>query len=136
MSELSRFDAFFRIVFISAASGFVGGWAIARILLTGSVETHLNTPGVAIFVPPSVVTWVILSRFVNRHSVLRAILIGAISPVVGCVVWAIIYVGLGIFWMAIVFRFYYLFMPFGILTSLAIWRFAPWDNQRPRGQKP
>lgn len=72
------------------------------------------------YVPASIFTWLILVRFLNSHSVVKVVLIGAISPFIGCIV-GLLYAGMGLSWFPWVVKFYYLFAPFGIATSVMLW---------------
>jgi hypothetical protein len=72
-----------------------------------------------IFVPASVLTWLILYRFLYTRSIIPTIFVGAISPFVGCVA-GILYAGMGVFWFGYVVALCYFFAPFGIATALTI----------------
>jgi hypothetical protein len=106
-----------RVYLISALAGFIGSNIVFGLL--GGREVRMSFFHGMVFIPPSIITWIFLVHFLTRGSILRVVVAGAISPIVGCLS-GMIYFGAGLFWLDIVIPFIWLFASIGIVTSLLI----------------
>jgi len=117
-----------RTILISAIAGFLGTDIVFRLMggLWKSDEWTLwNLDPMTfvrdlVLVPFSIVTWIILVRFLRPTSLVRVIVIGLLSPYVGCIL-GLVWGGAGAIWAIWITRFVYLFAPVGLATSFAIW---------------
>jgi hypothetical protein len=119
-------DTYLRVIVVSSLAAIVGSYIVFSLL----GDMLVGMPNGIIFVPPSVITWIILVHFFTRESILRVILIGAISPIVGCLS-GMIYLGMGLLWLGFVIQFIWIFSPIGIIPSFLIF-FAVRRDLSPR----
>lgn len=106
------------VAIIALVSGAVSTTAVFYVLENRLTFATISIP------PISLVTWLILVHFMDWRPSWRgiafAVLIGALSPVVGCIV-ALTYAGAGFYMLFFAIHYYLLICPFGIATSIAIY---------------
>lgn len=108
-----------RVIIISSIFCLIGSEVFFRYIGTRTTFP-LSLLADLIYVPVSVAVWLILSRFLRTNSLLRVAVVGAISPLLGCLV-GVVYAGAGLYWLPWVIAYYYIFAPIGVFTSFAIW---------------
>ena len=105
---------YLRVSCIATVMGFIGTEVVSRFVY------HVLH---GFEIPLSILTWILLVHFLDWRAtpvaVIKNALIGALSPIIGCLV-GIIYGGLGLFFLLYVLPSYHVFAPFGIATALII----------------
>jgi hypothetical protein len=105
-----------RVAFIAAVMGVIGTHAVIRLVVKAEHGFEI---------PLSVLTWLLLVHLLDWRStpwaIVKNIVIGALSPIVGCLIGAVIYVGWGLIFLYWVIPAYHIFLPFGVATAFIIY---------------
>jgi hypothetical protein len=98
---------------IAAAAGMIGGGAILFFEQQGPLRP---APFYAL---PSILTWIVLHRFVRNRSIIRAVIIGLLSPLAACIIFLPLY-AVPLIWALFLARYWWITLPIAIGTSLLI----------------
>jgi hypothetical protein len=96
----------------------------SMVLVDYQLEPRFNYIAPITIIPASVITWLVLAHFIDWHYTFRAktraLLIGAVSPLIGCVV-GLLYCGAGLFWFLYLLHYYYIAAPCGMATGVTLY---------------
>ena len=102
---------------IAAVAGALGAQAIMFVLNHGP-DADANK-----FAVPSVITWLVLHRFVRNKSLSHALIAGLVSPVVACLIFLPV-VFVGVAWFIVLAKYWWITIPVGVGTSLLVQLFT------------
>ena len=110
-----RWETFGISLAVAAAAGVVGAEAI--LFFEEGIAGLLAYP--PFYAIPSIIPWSILYRLVLNRSLVRAAMVGILSPVVACILFLPFYF-VGFVWAIYLIRYWWVTLPVGIGTSLLI----------------